>query len=55
MGVTERSHYFKDVLLRISDPKVSVKDLTPHRWKELFAAEVATRRHEILEKMVATG
>ncbi len=44
--------YFKDVLLRISEPGVDVKSLTPHGWKERFEAEVTARRHEILRKLV---
>ena len=44
--------YFRDVLLRISEPGVSAQDLTPHRWKERFAPEVAARRHEILRQLV---
>jgi transposase len=43
--------YFKDVLLRISEPGVDARDLTPHRWKTLFEAEVAARRHDILKKL----
>ena len=31
--------YFKDVLLRISEPGVDIESLTPHGWKERFEAE----------------
>jgi transposase len=44
--------YFKDVLLRISEPGTDVKDLTPHGWKERFEPEVTARRHEILKKLL---
>jgi transposase len=47
--------YFKDVLLRISEPGTKVEDLTPHGWKERFEPEVATRRHEILKKIVGAA
>jgi hypothetical protein len=47
--------YFKDVLLRISERGVTVKDLTPHGWKERFAPEVAARRHEILQRLVGAA
>ena len=47
--------YFKDVLLRISEPGTDVKDLTPHRWKERFEPEVTARRHDILEKLVGAA
>lgn len=46
--------YFRDVLLRISEPGTSVKDLTPHGWKERFEPEVTARRHEVLKKLVGT-
>ena len=45
--------YFKDVLLRISTCTDATL-LTPHNWKVNFEAEVATRRREILKKLVAT-
>ncbi|MBI3449250.1 MAG: IS66 family transposase, partial [Acidobacteria bacterium] len=50
--------YFKDVLLRISEPGTDVKSLTPHGWKEesvhaqclddvtLVASELSRRLHE---------
>ena len=47
--------YFKDVLLRISEPGVDVKDLTPHGWKQRFEPEVTARRHEILKKLVGAA
>jgi transposase len=47
--------YFKDVLLRISEPGTDVKDLTPHGWKERFEPEVTARRHEILKKLVGAA
>ncbi len=47
--------YFKDVLLRISEPGTDVKDLTPHGWKERFESEVTARRHEILQKLVGAA
>jgi transposase len=47
--------YFKDVLLRISEPGVDVKSLTPHGWKERFEPEVTARRHEILQKLVGAA
>ena len=47
--------YFKDVLLRISEPGTDVKSLTPHGWKERFEPEVAARRHEILSKLVGAA
>jgi transposase len=47
--------YFRDVLLRISEPGVSVEDLTPHGWKERFEPEVTERRHEILRKLVGAA
>ena len=46
--------YFKDVLLRIATCS-DVKQLTPHGWKEHFAAEVKARRCEILQRLVATA
>ena len=47
--------YFKDVLLRISEPGVDIESLTPHGWKDRFEAEVTARRHEILEKLVGAA
>jgi transposase len=47
--------YFKDVLLRISEPGTDVASLTPHGWKERFADEVAARRHEILQQIVGAA
>ncbi|MFQ5745484.1 MAG: IS66 family transposase [Acidobacteriota bacterium] len=47
--------YFKDVLLRISEPGTDVKSLTPHGWKERFEPEVTARRHEILKKLVGAA
>ena len=47
--------YFKDVLLRISEPGVDVKSLTPHAWKERFEPEVTARRHETLRKIVGAA
>lgn len=47
--------YFKDVLLRISEPGVGVEHLTPHGWKERFEAEVTARRHEILQKLAGAA
>ena len=47
--------YFKDILLRISEPGTDVKDLTPHGWKEQSEPEVTARRHEILKKLVGAA
>ncbi|MGH7228080.1 MAG: hypothetical protein ACREIH_02600, partial [Nitrospiraceae bacterium] len=47
--------YFKDVLLRISEPGTDVKSLTPHGWKERFEPEVSARRHDILNKLVGAA
>jgi transposase len=47
--------YFKDVLLRISEPGTDVKSLTPHGWKERFEPEVTARRHEILKKLAGAA
>jgi transposase len=47
--------YFRDVLLRISEPGTEVRSLTPHGWKERFEAEVTARRHEILQKLVGAA
>jgi len=43
--------YFRDVLLRISEPGLKAADLTPHTWKERFEPEVLARRNEILRKI----
>ncbi len=47
--------YFRDVLLRISEPGTEVKDLTPHGWKERFEPEVTARRYEMLTKLVGAA
>jgi transposase len=47
--------YFKDVLLRISEPGTPVADLTPHGWRRRFEPEVTARRHEILHKLVGAA
>lgn len=49
-GIDPRE-YFRDVLLRISTCS-DVKKLTPHGWKQHFAAEAEARRHEILQRIV---
>ena len=49
------SDYFKDILLRISEPGTDVKDLTPHGWKHRFEPEVTARRHEIFQKLVGAA
>ena len=46
--------YFKDARLRIATCS-DVKQLTPHGWKEHFAAKVKARRYEILQRLVATA
>lgn len=46
--------YFKDVLLRIGTCS-DVRQLTPHGWKEHFAAEVQARRQEILQRLITTA
>ncbi len=43
--------YFKDVLLRLSTC-TDVKKLTPHGWQQHFAAEVAERRHALLQQIL---
>ena len=48
------SDYFKDVLVRLSTC-TDVKKLTPHGWKEHFAAAVAERRHALLQQIVGTA
>ena len=50
-GVEPRD-YFKDVLLRLSTC-TDVRQLTPHGWREHFAAEVTERRHALLQQIVA--
>lgn len=52
-GVNPRD-YFRDILLRVSEPGLTAADLTPHAWKERFEPEVTARRNEIL-KRVAGG
>lgn len=47
--------YFRDVLMRISEPGTDVKDLTPHGWRQRFEPEVTARRHEILRKLVGAA
>jgi transposase len=47
--------YFKDVLLRISEPGTEVNSLTPHGWKERFEPQVTARRHEILQKLLGAA
>ena len=42
--------YFRDVLVRISTC-TDVKKLTPHGWKEHYAAEVTERRHALLREI----
>ena len=42
--------YFRDVLVRISTCN-AVKKLTPHGWKEHYAAEVTERRHALLREI----
>ena len=42
--------YFRDVLVRISTCN-DVKKLTPHGWKEHYAAEVTERRHALLREI----
>jgi len=43
--------YFRDVLLRLSEPGLKAADLTPHAWKVRFEPEVLARRNEILRKI----
>ena len=47
--------YFRDVLLRISEPGTDVKDLTPHGWKKRFEPEVTAGRNEILRKLAGAA
>ena len=46
--------YFKDVLLRLSTC-TDVRKLTPHGWKQHFAAEVTERRHAILQQILGAA
>lgn len=46
--------YFKDVLVRLSTC-TDVRKLTPHGWKEHFAAEVTERRHALLQRIVGAA
>jgi transposase len=46
--------YFKDVLLRLSTC-TDVRKLTPHGWQEHFAAEVAERRHALLQQILGAA
>jgi hypothetical protein len=52
-GVAPRA-YFRDVLLRIATC-TDVRKLTPHGWREHFAAEVAERRHALLQRLVGAA
>ena len=47
--------YFRDVLLRISEPGTDVKDLTPHGWKKRFEPQVTAGRNEILRKLAGAA
>jgi transposase len=49
-GIEPRA-YFRDVLLRISTES-DVRKLTPHGWKEHFAADLAARNDEVLQRML---
>ncbi len=51
-GVNPRE-YLRDVLLRISTCS-DVTKLTPHAWKEHFLPEVEKRRHDALQKLLAS-
>lgn len=42
--------YFRDALVRLSTC-TDVKKLTPHGWKEHYAAEVTERRHALLREL----
>lgn len=46
--------YFRDVLVRISTC-TEVKKLTPHGWREHYAAEVTERRHALLRRIAGEG
>ncbi len=50
-GIRPGDH-FKGVLTRLSTG-MDVKQLTPHGWKDPFAAEVAERRHALLKSIVS--
>lgn len=45
--------YFNDVRLRLSS-RTDVKQLTPHGWREHFAAEVTERRRALLREFAAS-
>lgn len=49
-GVNPRD-YFRDILLRVSEPGLTAADLTPHAWKQRFESEVTARRNEILQQI----
>lgn len=49
-GVNPRD-YFRDILLRVSEPGLTAADLTPHAWKQRFEPEVTARRNEILQRI----
>ena len=51
-GVNPRE-YLRDVLLRISTCS-DVTKLTPHGWREHFLPEVEKRRHDALQKLLAS-
>lgn len=53
IGVEPRT-YLADVLTRISVCS-DVARLTPHGWKQHFAAEIAERRHRLLAALASTG
>ncbi len=48
-------HDFHLEELRISEPGVGVKDLSPHGWKVRFEADVKARRYEILSKLTGAA
>lgn len=47
--------YFKDVLLRISEPGVTANGMAPRAWNKRFEAEVSTCGNEILRKIVGAA
>lgn len=47
--------YFKDVLLRISEPGMTANGMAPRAWKKRFEAEVSTCGNEILRKIVGAA
>lgn len=49
-GVNPRD-YFRDILVRVSEPGLTAADLTPHAWKQRFEPEVTARRNEVLRKI----